>query len=129
MWQFSTGLTYSLFLQPPSLRYTDKCYTKNYISTSIPGHITTGRVSSLCKVWKIQSSYVHSYFMVVSTSLALLADGLIALTVHTFNYILYALFLFSMLAYICGRVFFRANVLQLELISFVMLPHAILFSF
>ena len=53
--------------------------------------------------------------MVVSTSLVILAGGLIAFTVHTFNYyfyILYALFLFSMLAYICGRVFFRANVLE-----------------
>ena len=53
--------------------------------------------------------------MVVSTSLALLAGGLLALTVHTFNYYFYilsVLVLFSILAYICGRVFFLANVLQ-----------------
>ena len=56
-----------------------------------------------------------SYLMVVSTSLALLAGGLIAFTVHSFNYyfyIVFALVLFSILVYICGRVFFLANVLQ-----------------
>ena len=119
VWQFSTGLTCNLFLQPPAyLQLLDigtgailACVVALIFLVLSP---LAGFLADV-KFGRFKVLTCSRYFMVVSTSLALLAGGLFALTVITFNYyfyILYVLVLFSILAYICGRVFFLANVLQ-----------------
>ena len=119
VWQFSTGLTYSLFLQPPAYLQLLDIRTSAILACVIALIFLVlsplaGFLADV-KFGRFKVLMCSSYFMVVSTSLVLLAGGLIAFTVHTRNYyfyILYALFVFSILAYICGRVFFLADVLQ-----------------
>ena len=118
VWQFSTGLTYNLFLQPPAYLQLLDIRTSTALACVIALIFLV--LSPLAgflavKFGRFRVLMCSSYIMVVSTSLALLVGGLIVFTVHTFNYYFYivsALALFSILAYICGRVFFLANILQ-----------------
>ena len=118
-WQFSTGLTYNLFLQPPAyLQLLDI-----RISTALAFLIAliflvlsplAGFLADV-KFGRFKVLMCSSYLMVVSTGLALLAGGLIFFTVHTFNYYFYIVFVLTILAilvYTCGRIFFLVNVLQ-----------------
>ena len=119
VWQFSTGLTYNLFLQPPAYLQLLDIQTSAILACIIALLFLVlsplaGFLADM-KFGRFKVLMCSSYFMVVSTSLALLAGGLIGFTVHKINYyfyILYALFIFSMVPYICGRVFLLANVLQ-----------------
>ena len=119
VWQFSTGLTYNLFLQPSAYLHLSDIQTSAMLACGIALIFLVlsplaGFLADV-KFGRFKVLMCSSYFMVVSTSLALLAGGLIAFTVHTLTYYFYivsALLLFSILVYICGRVFFLANVLQ-----------------
>ena len=119
VWQFSTGLTYNLFLQPSAYLHLSDIRTSAMLASGIALIFLVlsplaGFLADV-KFGRFKVLMCSSYLMVVSTSLALLAGGLIAFTVHSFNYyfyIVFALALFSILAYTCGRVFFLANVLQ-----------------
>ena len=119
VWQFSTGLTYNLFLQPLAyLQLLDVWSSAILACVMALIFLVLSPLAGFLadvKFGRYKVLMCTSYFMVVSTSLVVLAGGLNAFTVHTLNYYFYilcALFIFSMLVYICGRVFFLANVLQ-----------------
>ena len=119
LWQFSTSLTYNLFLQP-------SVYLQNFppkVSAGIACLIAllfllfsplAGFVADV-KLGRFKILVCSTYLMVVSTGLILLIFILFAFTVHSYNYYVWTIFISllpTLLIYITGRVFFLANSIQ-----------------
>ena len=119
LWQFSTSLTYNLFLQPsvylqnlhPESSAVLACLIALLFLLFSP---LAGFVADV-KFGRFKILVCSSYLMVVSTGLILLIFILLAFTIHSFNYYVFTILislLATLLIYITGRVFFLANSIQ-----------------
>ena len=119
LWHFSTGTLYNLFLRPSAyLYFTNE--TGTGIETSIIAIIflvLTPLASFVAdvKFGRFKTLLWSTYFMLASSVCILLGSILLIYTVRDVNNYFYAMVSFpliGLLAYLCARVFFIANVLQ-----------------
>ena len=119
LWQFSTGLTYNLLLQP--LAYLQNSTPRNSAVLACLIALLfllfspfAGFVADV-KCGRFKILVCSTYLMVVSNGLILLLLILLIFTVHSFNYYVFIIvisLLATLLIYIVGRVFFLANSIQ-----------------
>ena len=119
LWQFSTSVLYNLFLKPSAyLHFSNE--TATAIETSIIAIILlllTPLASFVAdvKFGRFKTLLWSTYIMLASSVCIPLGGILLVYTVRDFNNYFYTLLSFSLialLAYLCARVFFFANILQ-----------------
>ena len=118
LWNFSTGLMYNLILQPSSLlqlQYIRDAYGMITFSSALfwlspfAGYLADVKLSSF------KTLLYSTYIMTVSVSVILLSLILFKSTIHSTGphfRLLLATLIIELFLYLCGRVFFQANILQ-----------------
>ena len=118
LWNFSTGLMYNLILQPSSLlqlQYIRDAYGMITLSSALFWLSPFAGYLADVKLSRFKTLLYSTYIMTVSVSVILLSLILFKSTIHSTGphfRLLLATLIIALFLYLCGKVFFQANILQ-----------------
>ena len=118
LWNFSTGLMYNLILQPSSilqLQYIRDAFGMITLSSALFWLSPFAGYLADVKLSRFKTLLYSTYIMTVSVTVILLTSILFKSTIHSSSLyfrLLIATLLIALFLYLCGRVFFQANILQ-----------------
>ena len=119
LWNFSTGLMYNLILQPPSLlqlQYIRDAFGMITLSSALFWLSPFAGYLADVKLSRFKTLLYSTYVMTVSVSVILITYILLIIsTIHStglYFRLLIAMAVIAFLLYLCGKVFFQANILQ-----------------